>query len=155
MSAAEALVERSFVSWYAGERKQDLTTPRNLFIQLNRRFEFTMDGAASPDNALLPRYSSIEQQRPWAGERVFCNPPWSNIAAFIELAPPAALAVLLVPARVNAKWFHRALALGARPEFFLGKPRFGNCKWNSPADCLLLVWSKGAAAAPKPIGRLL
>lgn len=132
----------TYVDHYAGPRKQDLTTPATLFDALHAEFDFTLDGAASPENALLPRYSTIEQPAPWDGERVFCNPPWSNIRPFVELAVTARLAVLLVPARCNAKWFHRALELGAKVRCFLGKPKFGNSKWNSPVDCVLLVFEK-------------
>jgi hypothetical protein len=101
-----------------------------------------MDGAASPENALLSRFSSIEESKSWRGERVFCNPPWSSIPPFVELAAAADLAVLLVPSRCNARWFHRALSLGAAPRFFLGKPKFGSSRWNSPVDCLLLVFGR-------------
>jgi hypothetical protein len=131
----------TYVDWYKGKRRQTWTTPRDFFEALHSEYIFTMDGAASPTNALLPRYHSVESRLPWDGERVFCNPPWSSIPPFIELAATAALAVLLVPARVNARWFHRALLLGAEPRYFLGKLRFGEAAWNSPVDCLLLVFN--------------
>lgn len=127
-----------YIDHYNGERKQDLTTPLDFFRKLDARFNFTLDGAASSANALVPRYSSIEQHISWDGERVFCNPPWSSIPQFLEYAPLAELAVFLVPARVNAKWFHHALELGGETEFFCGKLKFGGCEWNSPVDCLLL-----------------
>lgn len=131
-----------YKDWYGGPRKQDLTTPKTLFCKLHEQYSFTLDGAASLENALLPKFSTIEQQLPWNGERVFCNPPWSNILPFVELAPSADLAVLLVPARTNSKWFHRALSLGAVVKFFCGRPTFGNCKANSPVDCVLLVFGE-------------
>jgi hypothetical protein len=90
----------------------------------------------------------------WKGERVFCNPPWSNIPAFIEKAPEAALAVFLVPARTNARWFHRALDLGATPRFFLPKPKFVGATHSSPVDCLLLVFRGGWRLAGDPAHRL-
>jgi hypothetical protein len=99
-----------------------------------------MDGASEPGNGLLPKASTADEQLSWAGERVLCNPPWSNIGPFVELAPMADLAVLLVPARTNCRWFHRALELGATVKFFLGKPKFNDGKNNSPVDCLLLVF---------------
>lgn len=133
----------SFVDHYVGERKQDWLTPDTLFMELQSRFNFTLDGACTEANKLLPRGSTLEASLAWQGERVFCNPPWTSIATFIELAPQADFACFLVPARVNAKWFHRALALGAKVEFFQGKPKFGGAKWNSPTDCLLLLF--GAA----------
>ena len=130
----------AYVQWYQKARKQTWTTPRELFDSLNRRYLFTLDGAASAENALLPNYSSLVEPKPWKGEHVFCNPPWSNIPPFVELAATADIAVLLVPARTNSRWFHRALQTGAMVKFFPGRPRFGDAKAGSPVDCLLLVW---------------
>jgi hypothetical protein len=129
-----------YVGWYGGARRQDWTTPARLFDPLHERFRFDLDGASEGDNALLPQASTPEAPVPWDGRRVFCNPPWSTIPPFIELAATAELAVLLVPARTNARWFHRALDLGAKVEYFLGKPTFGAARHNSPVDCLLLVF---------------
>lgn len=128
----------TYVSHYQGPRDQTLTTPRDFFDGLHSQYRFDLDGAASADNALLPVFSDGAES--WSGSRVFCNPPWNKIPEFVELAATAQLAVLLVPARVNAKWFHRALALGADVRYFQGKLKFGNSKWNSPVDCLLLVF---------------
>lgn len=130
-----------YVKHYEGERKQDRPTPREFFDKLHSRFHFTLDGAASPENALLGRYTTEFGGPSWTRERVFCNPPWSNIRPFVEQAPTAEFACLLVPARTNCKWFHRALELGARPEYFLRKLNFGG-KWNSPVDCVLLLFGQ-------------
>lgn len=134
----------SYVNWYAGDRDQHLTTPRPFFETLHAEFRFTLDGAASTEHHLLPRFSTKEHPISWLGERVFCNPPWSSIPPFVEAALYADLAVLLVPARTNIKWFHRALGLGAGVRYFLGRPTFGSLKHNSPVDCLLLVFGDPA-----------
>jgi hypothetical protein len=136
---------RVYAEWYGGGRKQNWRTPRGLFDSLHTKYGFTMDGASEPGNGLLPKASTAECPLPWEGERVFCNPPWSNIPPFIELAATADLAVLLVPARTNVRWFHRAIALGAQTDYFLGRPKFenapeGNKGHNSPVDCLFLVF---------------
>lgn len=130
---------------YTGEARgmkvpQDWGTPRGLFGALHERFRFDLDGAADPGDELLSDYAS-DAWVSWVGRRVFCNPPWAAIAPFVEKAAMAECAVLLVPARVNSRWFHRALELGARVEFFLGRPQFGkNGGTGSPYDCLLLIW---------------
>ena len=134
--------KRRYVDHYKGERKQNHRTPRDFFEKLDLRYGFTLDGAAAKSNTLLPRFSSYHKRLTWRGERVFCNPPWSNIAPFVELAATAELAVLLIPSRTNCGWFHRALELGAVPDYWQGKLNFG-CKWNSPTDCLLLIWESG------------
>ena len=129
----------SYVQWYGGARSQVWRTPQDLFDRLHAVFQFTMDGASDKSNGLLPLASTADNPLPWDGHRVFCNPPWSNIRPFVELMPDAELAVLLVPARTNCKWFHRALELGAHAEFFRPKPKFQGAPYISPVDCLLLV----------------
>lgn len=111
-----------------------------FFQALHKRYGFTMDGAATKGNSLLEIASTPDEPRDWNGERVFCNPPWSNIRPFVEQAAKAELAVLLVPARTNAEWFHRALKLGAEPRYFLGRLTFVGAKGQCPVDCCLLVF---------------
>jgi hypothetical protein len=134
----------SYVDWYGGERRQSWATPRTVFEPLHAEFGFTLDGASEPGNGLVPRASTADAPLPWKGERVFCNPPWSNIRPFLEHAPDAELAVFLVPARTNARWFHRALELGGVPRFFKPKPKFVGAKHVSPVDCVLIVFGSPA-----------
>jgi hypothetical protein len=137
-------VSTRYVEWYGRARHQDWRTPRALFDELDAEFRFDLDGASSNGNALCAEGSTVERPIPWDGRRVFCNPPWSDIPPFVEYAARAEVAVLLVPARTNARWFHRALELGASPKFFRPKPRFereGVAASNSPVDCVLLVFS--------------
>ena len=132
----------AYVEWYGKARTQNWRTPRELFDRLHAEYAFTLDGASEPENGLLPKASTAAAPLPWNGERVFCNPPWSNIRPFLELAPAADLAVFLVPSRTNARWFHRALELGADPKFFVGRVKFDGAKYNCPVDCLLLEFRK-------------
>lgn len=136
-----------YVDWYGKGRHQNWRTPRSLFEDLHAEFGFTLDGASEPGNGLLPLASTADQPVEWDGHRVFCNPPWSNIRPFVEQAAAANVAVLLVPARTNVAWFHRAIELGAKPRFFKGRPKFlipdtGKTRFNSPVDCLLLVFNQ-------------
>jgi len=142
------VVSEPYVGWYGKPRRQDWQTPLSLFRPLHEEFRFTLDGAAEDGNALLTTASTPERPVSWEGHRVFCNPPWSAIAKFIEQAPSADLAVLLVPARTNARWFHRAIELGAKVRYFMPRPRFRHATatgapHDSPVDCLLLVFVNG------------
>lgn len=136
----------TYINHYRGIRKQARRTPRDFFEKLDQRFGFTLDGAATPKNALLPLFCIRASANKWKGERVFCNPPWSSIAEFVEFAPAAEMACFLVPARTNCGWFHRALELGAKPEFFKGRLRFDQFKTTAPVDCLLLIFGGGGCA---------
>lgn len=103
--------------------KQDWTTPRWLFDQLNAEFHFTRDAAASPTNALCAQYYTEQDdalRQPWTG-RVFANPPygrsvyrwvakgyWSAYGdARVGIPDPAAIVVMLVAARTDVQWWHQ------------------------------------------------
>src|SRR5688572_30561268 len=82
----------------------DRATPPEWFAELQERFKFTLDAAAAAHNTKLPRYFNYEANglaQSWAGERVWCNPPFSNLAAWVKKAHEEStgcpLIVLLLP----------------------------------------------------------
>lgn len=71
------------------DKVDDRRTPRSLFDPLNEEFEFTLDVAASAENALTDRYYDLEVNglaQSWGGERVWCNPPYSDLRPWVEKA---------------------------------------------------------------------
>ncbi len=141
----------------------DRATTSELFHPLNDRFHFTVDVAASKENTKLPRYFTIEQDglaQSWAGERVWCNPPFSDIRPWVEKAwgSTAELVVMIVPAnRCEQPWWQDLVErfrdrTGTRltTEFLPGRPRFiapGKStvgpNERPPFGCVLLVWRLG------------
>lgn len=65
----------------------DWRTPYRLFHNLHREFNFSLDGAASEHDALLPRFTDDAANQSWIGEKVFCNPPFSMAEKFLLKAP--------------------------------------------------------------------
>ena len=86
----------------AGDR---WATPHDLFARLNAVHHYTVDVAAEARNALLPRYFPDGLHATWAGERVWCNPPFSNIGPWVAKADEAALATFLTPVWTDRPWF--------------------------------------------------
>ena len=119
----------------------DRRTPREFFAPLHERFAFTIDAAASEDNALLPRYWTRAHDAlhlRWSGERVWCNPPYSDVPSWVAKASREVtahmcpLAVLLLPAdRTEQPFWHewieprRDRGLGVRTEFVRKRIKFG------------------------------
>jgi phage N-6-adenine-methyltransferase len=140
-----------------GARKDlDYETPRDLFDQLNHEFHFTVDLAASPENALCPKYYSLENSAfgaAWTGESAYCNPPYGRgIRDWVEKAcqdskAPATKIVMLLPARTDTRWFHTSLETVNEIRFIMGRLVFsgGGGELNSaPFPSMLLVWDPTA-----------
>lgn len=92
----------------------DRALPRDAFRELHKEFKFTIDVAASPENAKLGRFYTRENsglEASWSDERVYCNPPYSDIAPWCKKAwdeTSAELIVLLLPAnRTEQSWWQR------------------------------------------------
>ncbi|HFV5737181.1 TPA: DNA N-6-adenine-methyltransferase [Escherichia coli] len=85
----------------------DWRTPYRLFHSLRREFNFSLDGAATEHDALLPRFTDDIHNQSWVGERVFCNPPYSDTKTFLAKAPEADLAVFLIPYRPHTSYWLR------------------------------------------------
>lgn len=117
----------------------DRATAPEVFAPLHERFQFTLDVAALPRNAKLERYYTPEQDglaQSWEGERVWCNPPYSNIEPWVVKAweSRAELVVMLLPAnRTEQGWWQRQIEPrrdqpnGVRIEFLKGRMRFIAC----------------------------
>ncbi|HAN4977291.1 TPA: DNA methylase [Escherichia coli] len=82
-------------------------TPPLLFRNLHREFGFSMDGAATEHDTLLPRFTDDIHNQSWVGEKVFCNPPYSDIPSFLVKASESDLAVFLIPHRANTSYWLR------------------------------------------------
>ncbi len=89
-------------------------TPPDMLRSLHAQYAFTLDLASSPlapAAQILPRYLTREnsafQYRIPAEERVWCNPPYSNIPLWISFlwAQPC-WSMMLVPAWTDRAWWH-------------------------------------------------
>lgn len=126
-------------------------TPQKLFDELNARFGFTLDVAASAENAKCHRYFTKEQDglaQSWANEVVWCNPPYGReIALWVKKARESSIyegttVVLLVPARTDTRWFHdEVLACDtATVEFMRGRVKFGGATAGAPFPTMLVIF---------------
>jgi phage N-6-adenine-methyltransferase len=144
----------------------NLATTPEMFAPLHERFGFTLDVAALPHNAKCERFFTPDVDglaQSWAGERVWCNPPYSDIESWVVKAWSAApflrggadAIVMLLPAnRTEQGWWQRHVeqqrtmpGLGFSVEFLPGRPRFIKHGFDKvepnqrpPFGCCLLIW---------------
>lgn len=137
----------------------DRATTPEMFAELHAKYRFTIDVCALPHNAKLPRYFTPSQNglaQSWAGERVWCNPPYSSIEPWLYKAwgESASLIVMLLPAnRTEQGWWQRHVepyrdsGKGLTTKFLPGRPRFirndsdrVGPNERPPFGCVLLIW---------------
>lgn len=149
----------------ASDEVDDRGTHPMHFDPLNERFQFTLDVAAAPHNAKCERYFTRAEDglaQSWVNESVWCNPPYSNIGAWVEKAhrewrAGASRIVMLLPAnRTEQAWwqdhvepYRDGKAYGFRVEFLRGRMRFIKPGQSDigpnerpPFGCCLLIWDR-------------
>lgn len=148
----------------------DRRTPRELFDAWNARYRFSLDAAASRENALCVVYCSIETSGlavSWSGHRVWCNPPYSAIGAWVrkahdEMRNGCEAVVMLLPAnRTEQSWWQELVepyrdqasrdGVRLQSRFLPGRLRFGRPGWapppkgdRPPFGCVVLAWERAA-----------
>lgn len=116
-------------------------TPPDLIRKLHAKYSFTVDIASSslaPAAQILTRYITKEQNAlkymiP-ADERVFCNPPYSDIWTWVDfLWRQPCFSFLLVPAWTDRKWWLELVEpYRDRPGSRLHTEHFGRILFGDP-----------------------
>ena len=128
--------------------KEDWGTPQWLFDACDRVFKFTLDAAASRENALCPEYftkadNSLLQE--WH-ESTWVNPPYGRgiTGEFVAVAFRQAFygdktSVLLLPARTDVRWFHEFIYEMPRVShrFIHGRLKFRGAESGAPFPSML------------------
>ena len=150
----------------------DRGTPQKLFGELDTEFRFTVDVAASATNAKCERFYDIAADglsKSWADERVFCNPPYSDLPSWIRKAhqeTDAEVIVMLIPANRTEQPFWQTYIEPYRDgggrlvsRFLRGRTKFvidGVQTMGTPNfACCVLVWrrasSMGGSTSRRPV----
>jgi len=122
-------------------------TPQSIFDALDKTFHFTLDVCASKDNAKCERYFTKGEdglKQSWGGEIIWCNPPYGReIIKWVErCAKHKGVAVMLVPARTDTKWWQDYINHNpnAQVRFFRGRLKFGGSKNSAPFPSALVIF---------------
>jgi len=121
---------KSNVPFYAKKMKY-LRTPKDIWEELTKEFDFTLDACASDQNHLLPKYYTKDNScldKDWTGEVVYCHPLFDiNIGNFVQkCATEKCTSVMLIPASTHTRYFHKWIYKNPNAEIrFLEKPTNG------------------------------
>jgi hypothetical protein len=113
-------------------------TPPDVYAALDAEFDFTYDPCPldGTGDGLLPMFSE------WRGERVFCNPPYGpGIGDWLKRGREAEVAVYLLPARTDTKWFHElVLPYATEIRFIKGRLKFGGAVNSAPFPSMVVIY---------------
>ena len=116
-------------------KSNEWETPQDFFNKLNKKFKFTLDPCSTHDNRKCKKYYTIWDNglsRSWKNERVFVNPPYSDVGKWVkksyeESTENGATVALLIPARTDTKYWHDYVMPSASVVYFVkGRLKFVN-----------------------------
>lgn len=131
--------------------KQDWETPKEFFDPLNNEFHFTLDAAASENNAKVSNFLTEKENglvTSWGNNIVWLNPPYGegkgSIKDWVKKAylesTTGATVVMLIPARTNTNWFHDYCLKYAEVRFVRGRVKFGGATHGLPQPLCLVIF---------------
>jgi len=132
------------------------STPQEFYDVLDQEFHFTLDPCATAENAKCPKFYTLEGAdglwQSWAGERVFCNPPYGRkIWRWIEKAhaeaEAGALVVCLIPSRTDTRWWHDHCMKASEIRFVKGRLCFGDGTKRAPFPSAVVVFRPAEGVA--------
>ncbi len=127
------------------------STPQDFFDALDDEFEFSLDAAATRENAKCEIFFTKEEDalsQYWKfGEgTVWLNPPYGRgIGAWFKKAYESSLegvtVVMLVPARTDTSYWHRyVIDTKAEVRFVKGRLKFGGHANSAPFPSAVVVY---------------
>lgn len=128
-------------------KSDEWETPQELFDELNKEFNFTLDPCATDENHKCEKYYTIKEDgliQDWSGEVVFVNPPYGRaIKMWVkkchdEYVNNNTVVVMLIPSRTDTIWQHKYIFKEAKAICFIkGRLKFINRafpSWNEKGD---------------------
>jgi len=131
-------------------------TPDEIFVPLNKEFNFTLDVCATKQNAKCQAFYTKEDDglnKDWVGV-CWMNPPFGKVMqkwvakAFVESRKNATV-VMLIPVRSNTNWWHKYVMQG-EIRFIRGEVTFKGHK-NGLWQPMCIIVFKNNKDAPQDI----
>lgn len=115
-------------------------TPAAVYAALDKEFHFNFDPCPldGEGDGLATLFCE------WKGKRVFCNPPYGpGIGDWLKRGMEAEIAVFLLPARTDTRWFHSlALPHASEIRFLKGRLKFGEAKNSAPFPSMVVIFNR-------------
>ncbi|EPZ47611.1 DNA N-6-adenine-methyltransferase [Alicyclobacillus acidoterrestris] len=137
-------------------------TPQHIFDALDAEFHFTLDAAANVHNHKCDKWYGTQSDgtfidglaQDWSGETIWLNPPYQrNVIdkwahkAYTSARDNGTTVVLLLPARLDVKWWNKYCVYAPEIRFVEGRIRFEQeGKYNSATFPSAIVIFRGGVS---------
>jgi len=151
----------SFDKALFASKDHDWRTPDWLFKELDHKYRFDLDAAATQINTKCQNYLTEKDDALninwWPGSRVFINPPYGRkVGKFVykalEQSKRGRFVALLTFARTDTSWWQDCVPHAAEVIFIRGRLKFnrGNGKSGAaPAPSAIIVFSPWISGPPR------
>ncbi|EBW7358890.1 phage N-6-adenine-methyltransferase [Salmonella enterica subsp. enterica serovar Ibadan] len=128
-------------------------TPQPIYDNLDRKYHFVGDVAASADNHLHENYLTeqedaltVDWSKRFGTGFKWCNPPYDNIGPWIEKAASESSTVMLVPSDTSVRWAKRAYDTASEIQLVCGRIAFTRADTGEPQGgnnkgSMIIVWN--------------
>lgn len=126
------------------------SVPKDIYYQLKDEFNFEEEAfprQIDMDTDIVGYKELLE--RDWKRGTVFCcPPPRTNLYAWVKkcwlYGKDGNVAVMLLPARTDTRWFHEFCynKPGVELRFLKGRLRYGNYEYYSPTPSMVVVFRR-------------
>ncbi|MES2395645.1 MAG: DNA N-6-adenine-methyltransferase [Bacteroidota bacterium] len=144
------IVNKQLANSVGCEQKDKWETPAHIFEPLMKEFKFTLDPCAEKHTAKCSLFYTESEDgltKPWHGQTVFVNPPYSrgNIDKWVkkcyEESRHGNTIVALIPVSTSSKWFHEYVWRHATIRFYQGRIRFVGAPFTAPFSSMLAIYN--------------
>lgn len=124
-------ISKQTLSFSCSKSMKFIRTPLDIWENLKKEFNFTLDACASKNNHLLPKFYTKENSclnKDWTGEIVYCHPMFDmRIGNFVKKAfESKCTTIMLLPSSTHTRYFHKYIYNNPNCEIrFLEKPKKG------------------------------
>lgn len=123
-------------------KEEKWQTPDNIFNELDKEFNFTLDPCCQHDSAKCAKhYTPVEDglTKDWSKDVTFVNPPYGReLKKWVEKSynefKKGGTVVMLIPARTDTSYFHDFIYNIAEIRFLRGRIKFINPETKTPGD---------------------
>lgn len=142
-------------------RSVEYETPRELFDELDKEFNFDLDPCATKENAKCRNYFTEKEDgllMSWQKyPSVFMNPPYGReVGKWVAKAHEETMrsynglsyrikVVCLLPARTDTKWFHKYIwykTISTEIRFIKGRLKFSRAKNSAPFPSMIVIFGR-------------